>query len=71
MSCEKLDTCPFFNDILPDVPATAELLKDRYCRIDFKECARYIVSNEIGSEKVPKNLFPHQTNRIDDILNHA
>ena len=66
--CEGLKNCPFFNDRMKDMPATAELFKKTYCKDNFEDCARFIVSKRIGREKVPLDLFPNQKQRVNDII---
>ena len=65
--CDKLASCPFFNDRLENMPAVAGLLKKQYCTGDFKACARFRVAEKLGSTSVPSTLFPGDTataNRI-------
>ena len=38
--CHRLQGCPFFRDALDEMPALAEMYKDRYCREDNSDCAR-------------------------------
>jgi hypothetical protein len=52
-------------------PATANLMKKKYCLGDSSQCARYIVFKSIGKDYVPGNLFPSQTERIEEILSLA
>jgi len=66
--CERIQTCPFFNDKMKNMPATAELMKDKYCRGDFASCARYMVLKALGKEKVPSDLFPNETDRARRII---
>jgi methyl-accepting chemotaxis protein len=69
--CPNLKTCPFFKDALPDMPATAELLKQEYCfgrGKHYTECARYKVASTLGREYVPKDLFPDQLERALEII---
>jgi len=68
MECPSLRTCPFFNNKMKDMPATAELMKKRYCLGDNTECARFMVASRLGKEKVPIDLFPGQTDRAMEIL---
>lgn len=63
--CELLATCIFFNDNMPDMPNTTELLKRTYCRDKFRECARYRAVAAVGRERVPKDLFPDEGDRVD------
>ncbi len=64
--CKFLATCLFFNDVLEDMPSTAEALKNKYCRESFEKCARYRVRIKIP--KVPNDLFPHQSDKVDKII---
>lgn len=66
--CEIFADCVFFDDKMASKPATAELMKDRYCLGDESQCARYKVYKALGGEKVPTDLFPNQTDRADRII---
>lgn len=66
--CELLAGCVFFNDKLDNMPGLAEIYKDRYCRKDNSQCARYVVAQALGREKVPLNLYPNQMPRAKEII---
>ncbi len=66
--CEKLATCIFFNDKMSDMPGTAEMFKNRYCRDDNANCARYMILKALGKEKVPIDLFPNEHERAQRII---
>ncbi len=66
--CENLATCPFFNDRLPNMPATTTFLKSFYCQREYTKCARYIVSKALGSPQVPADLFPEESIRAERIV---
>lgn len=66
--CEKIQGCLFFNDKLSSMPALAETIKERYCKGDYSKCARYIVCNAIGKERVPEDLFPAMLSRAKQIV---
>jgi len=68
MDCECLPTCAFFNDRMANMPSTAGLFKQSYCRGDFGACARFMVFKAIGREKVPIDLFPNQQDRARALL---
>jgi hypothetical protein len=68
MNCEKLPTCVFFNDQMEKMPAVAELLKTQYCRGTFERCARFRVATRLGGPSVPRDLYPHDATRADQIL---
>lgn len=66
--CELLAGCIFFNDKMADQPATADLLKVRYCKGDNSKCARYMVYKAKGRDNVPPDLFPGQLTRANSII---
>lgn len=66
--CKNLEGCPFFNDRLAEKPALASIMKKRYCLDDSESCARYIVCEALGSDKVPGNLFPNMQEKAKEIL---
>ncbi len=61
--CDCLAGCPFFNDRMENMPTIAGLLKKEYCQKDFMNCARHLVKEALGKDKVPSNLFPNQSDR--------
>lgn len=65
--CELCDTCLFFNDKMPDMPAVADFLKEKFCRADFVACARYRIYLEFGRENVPTGLFPNEEAMVEGI----
>lgn len=66
--CNKIKGCLFFNDTLSGMPALADMMKERYCREDFSRCARYLICNALGTDKVPEDLFPAMQERAKQIL---
>jgi hypothetical protein len=69
-ACECLPKCIFFHDRMPNKPASAELLKKRFCLGDNTMCARYQVRSARGPDGVPADLFPNQTDRAREFLTH-
>jgi hypothetical protein len=65
--CELLPGCIFFNDRMANIPATAELMKVRYCRGINSNCARYTAYKKLGREKVPPDLYPNDLVRANNI----
>jgi hypothetical protein len=61
--CECLGGCDFFNDRMKSKPATADLMKRRYCKSDNSDCARYMVRQSLGKTSVPADLYPNQLER--------
>ena len=68
--CSKLEKCPFFNDIMSNMPAESDSIKQQYCLNHFESCARKLVSDMLGSEAVPSDLFPHENYRAVELLNY-
>jgi len=66
--CECLGGCIFFGDKMKDMPATANMLKQKYCLGDNTACARHIVFRALGKENVPQDLFPGMTDKAKDIV---
>ncbi len=66
--CEYLQGCPFYQEIMPKTLRKTEELKKEYCYGDKNLCARYIVRNALGKEKVPVSLFPFQTDEAKKII---
>ena len=66
--CELINGCIFFNDKMQNMPATAEMLKNKFCRDQSNQCARYMVFKTLGREQVPADLFPQQQDRAEEIL---
>jgi hypothetical protein len=66
-ACECIQSCRFFNDRMVNMPATAEIYKEKYCKTENSDCARYRVFKSLGREKVPKDLMPNQVYKIQEI----
>jgi len=66
--CENLAGCPFFHNIIPNMPITAQYLKNTYCHGDPQQCARYIVGKALGKDKVPLELFPEENARAERLI---
>jgi hypothetical protein len=66
--CECLPKCPFFHDRMANKPATAQMLKNQYCLGDNTGCARHQVKVALGSDLVPADLLPAQTDKVKGIL---
>ena len=67
-NCELLDTCIFFNNQMPNMPAVADLMKKRYCQSEFARCARMQVVAALGRDSVPVDLFPNQNDYAQEII---
>lgn len=66
--CELIQGCIFFNDKMLNMPATAELLKKKYCKDAYGTCARFMVFKAMGRPSVPQDLFPQQADKAEEII---
>lgn len=66
--CELVEGCIFFNNKMMNMPATADLLKSKYCKGDYTSCARYMVFKALGRPKVPADLFPQQSEKAAEVI---
>lgn len=66
--CECLPGCPFFNDKMADVPATAQMMKKKYCLGDKTICARHMVFTALGKGTVPGNMFPNMREAAEKLI---
>jgi hypothetical protein len=69
--CEFMPGCPFFNDRIDDMPATASLIKTQYCsgsRASNRRCARFVVASRVGRKYCPEDLFPYDLQRAHEIV---
>lgn len=56
--CEISHSCILFKEQLFHTTLTFDYLKAKYCDGDFRQCARYILTQTCGSDKVPTYLYP-------------
>lgn len=66
--CERLEACTFFSERMSDMPAMSFVFRERYCRGDWKVCARHRVVERLGAEAVPPDLYPNQSDKADRLL---
>ena len=66
--CTMLPKCIFFNDKMASMPASATMMKERFCLKDSSTCARFMVCSALGREAVPADLFPSNAQRAQTIL---
>ncbi len=57
-TCSLYETCLLFEGIFKNQPERSTYVKTSYCCDDYKHCARYLVSQKLGEEKVPESLLP-------------
>ncbi|MEI8207364.1 MAG: hypothetical protein WCG03_10840 [Kiritimatiellales bacterium] len=65
MHCELMAGCLFFNALHQD---QINALKDVYCKNNPVICARRQVAMAVGRERVPQDLTPNHTHRVQGIV---
>lgn len=58
--CEFVDMCPFFSGKLADRAAEIEELREKYCKNNNLNCARYMIASSVGKEHIPPDLYPDE-----------
>ncbi|MBN2515240.1 MAG: hypothetical protein JXC33_04315 [Deltaproteobacteria bacterium] len=44
------------------------IYKKKYCQGDNSTCARYVLAQKLGREKVPVNLYPNMNEKAREII---
>ena len=68
--CPVLASCRFFNDVIENMPAISESLKERYCLCDNSGCARFFIFSALGKQHLPDDVFPHEMAKARDHVRH-
>ncbi len=66
--CDLIEKCPFYNDQLKGDKEQIDAMKEKYCKVNNLNCARYMIFMALGRESVPKELFPHQKDRAYEVI---
>ena len=66
--CELLKGCLFFNDKMSEVSGMGSIYKKEYCLGDNANCARYMVAEKLGREKVPTTLYPNMFDKANQMI---
>jgi hypothetical protein len=53
---------------MASMPKVADMAKKTYCIEGAMACARRMVAEKWGRERVPADLFPGQTDRAQELL---
>ncbi len=69
--CELIHKCPFFNDKIAGEPDKIEAMKDKYCRKNNLNCARYMIVTALGKESVPVDLTPDEKTKAYGIISES
>ena len=66
--CELLAKCPFFNDVLENMPSSSGFMKSVFCLNNFQSCARYQVFMGTDRNMPPPDLFPNDSAEARKII---
>ena len=69
--CQLTENCIFFNEHMPVKSSLLDNYRKYYCGNNFHSCSRYIVKESLGIDYVPIDLFPHQQERVDEVISLA
>jgi hypothetical protein len=61
--CERMEICPVF-DVMTD-RTDKRMLK--YCRGEYRKCARRIALQTIGPADTPRDLYPDDHRRLQEL----
>ncbi|MBI9097286.1 MAG: hypothetical protein JEY91_02360 [Spirochaetaceae bacterium] len=62
-NCEIIDSCPFFLDQMGGDSDQNKEMKEKYCKNNNLNCARYMIESSLGKDKTPDDLFPHEKDK--------
>jgi hypothetical protein len=65
--CPAIERCEFLDDKGARIPGAVNVLKKRYC-FGGRACARRMVLSDLGPERVPRDLHPHELDRANRLL---
>jgi len=68
MRCALFETCSFIRHMGDAVPHIMSLMTIRFCEHDKDKCVRYGLSQKIGLEEIPDNLWPNDDMKAKKIL---
>jgi len=66
--CKYAGNCPVFTTALGPLPHIGLRYRRSYCRGGWGECARYVLADAVGSERVPRTLLPNQMDRVTELM---
>lgn len=68
VGCERFGSCDFIRSYTLQLPRMAEVLSRRYCKGNWRACARHMVAESLGAASVPGDLFPTSHERATRII---
>jgi hypothetical protein len=66
--CPYQIVCPFHRRLIPIHDTMYREHEKHYCHGDYSQCAIMMVMKAASFLTVPKDLYPNQTFRVDEIL---
>ena len=69
--CGFLDSCHLRIQLLGVSPKLAGEYEEAYCKVEPSQCARHMVAEALGREKVPLNMLPFETAKARYIIEES
>ncbi len=70
-SCKHIGHCELARDETGYSPEFARIIRTRWCRASYTDCARYHVARALGREAVPVDFFPSEMERVASFIASA
>ena len=71
MECSLTQHCIFFNSKMNVDEETRSRLIEKMCKDNYSSCARYMIYESLGSDKVPDNLRPDMKLEAVSIMEYS
>lgn len=68
MVCELFVCCQFLNNLMKELPKTAEYIKNKICYGEYENCVRFRIYKEFGGKHIPFDLHPEDTEEVKKII---
>ena len=65
--CERLEICPMFSVMSDSTDARTM----KYCRGEWRKCARHIALQALGPADTPRDLLPDDHKRLHQMMVQA
>ena len=69
--CKHIGCCGLARDDAGYSPELARIIRTKWCRAKYTECARYHVARVLGPEAVPVDFFPVEIDRAATLITEA
>lgn len=67
-ACPHIKQCALLSRTLAQMPTLAGVYRQLYCTEAWRLCARHVVLEHLGAQRVPPSLFPFEDDRAELLL---